>query len=314
MIARRLVLGCLALLCLLTVRSPLPAADKIDDSGAIQFRIYSSLIAGLNKDDARGATQPLFDLLGRRVGERIKCDIHDGKTPEDLFKFGEKLNNGEYQIGAVWGIEYGWLRKKFPRLEVLAVVYIGEHDNVGFAKVFVREGSPFKKLADLKDKRLAVYKDLPLMDRVFLQEMLREDKLEPKKFFAKTETMTSVRQAAAAVKRKEADCVVMSTSTLIRLQNLQPGVAKSLVELKTGEAYPMPVIIGVPEVMSKFRTSKQLWADCQKHLLELHGTPEGKECINFWRFQSFVADDKDYQQKVEKICRKYPVEVLLNLE
>jgi ABC-type phosphate/phosphonate transport system substrate-binding protein len=316
MTACRLVPWCLAPLCLLALLPASALSQGKSTSSALKIRIYSSLLPGLSQSEAIGSTKPMCDIIGRKVGEQFECAIEGGTTAADLFTLGKKLKADEYQLAAVWGLEYGWLRELHPQLKVLAVVSLGDGHEANRTKLFVRKGSPFKKLADLKGKRLAVYKDTPFMDRFFLNELVRAEKLEPAKFFEKTAPFASVRQAAAAVKNAEnpeADCVVISNTTFARLQDCQPGVANGLVELASSEVYPAPVVVGFPDVLEKGKR-KGLWTDLRDQFLNVHNSSEGKECINFWRFEFFVKPEDDFQKRVDEMARKYPVKVLLNLE
>lgn len=314
MTARRLAPWCLAPVCLLAALLPAPAQEKAGDAAPLKFRIYGSLLPGYKKSDANGFTQPMFDFLSRKVGHRIESDVYEGTTRDDLFEFGKKLNKGEYHLAAVWGVEYGWLRAEYPNLKVLTVVSTGDKDSLTQTLVLVRKDSGATKLTDLKGKRLAVYKDTPLMDRAYLQKMLSDEQLAPKGFFQKTEPLATVKSAVFAVKSGKADCVVLNSMTFTRLKRVT-GLGDALVELKVGEAYPLPVLIGSPDLVNGLRKKKgKLWDDLREQCLDVHNSPEGKECINFWRFQSFVSPDADYQRKVDAATRKLPVEVLLNLE
>jgi ABC-type phosphate/phosphonate transport system substrate-binding protein len=313
MIPRRFTAWCLASTCLLAVALP-AAAQKKGDSGAIQFRIYGSVLAGISKSDALGSTKPMLDLIGRQVGERFDCAIEDGTTSDDLFRLGKKLQGGEVHLAALWGIEYGWLREKHPQLKVLGVVSLGDEKPVHRAKIYVSKTSQFKKLADLKGKCQAVYKDATLMDRFSLQEMIRAEKHEPAGFFEKTAPYASVRQAVAAVKDGTADFVVINIYTYLRLQDFQPGLANSLAEMTSGDVFPTAVVVGFPALVDKFKQRKGLWGDLQDQFLNVHRSTEGKECINFWRFQFFVKPNDDFQKQVDEAARKYPEKRLLTLE
>jgi ABC-type phosphate/phosphonate transport system substrate-binding protein len=307
MTPRRLAAWCAVLAAL----SAAPAhAQKAGDAGALKLRIYGSLLPGVSKADAKGFTQPLCDLLGRQLDLRLDCDIHEGSTVDDLFEFGKKLNAGEYQLGAVWGLEYGWLREKYPKLKVLVLVSNGEKDPPNSTQLWVRKDGPFKKLADLQGKKLAVYKGTPLMDRLFLRRMIEDEKLSPKGFLAESDPYGSVKSAVAAVRDGTADCVLINQTTFGRLRDLQPGLIGALVELKRGPNFPLAVIIGSPDVVDSMRKRKGLWADLRDHFLDVHNFPEGKECINFWRFQSFVAADDDLFRKIDDLARKVPVSAL----
>ncbi|HEX5270884.1 MAG TPA: PhnD/SsuA/transferrin family substrate-binding protein, partial [Gemmataceae bacterium] len=266
------------------------------------------------RSDANAFTQPMLDCVGRKVGHRIECDVYPGATRDDLREFGKKLRAGEFHVGVVWGIEYGWLGGDSSDLKILAVVSVVGNETISRTVVLVRKDSGITRLADLKGKRLAGYKDFPLMDRVFLNKMLRDEKLDPKDFFGKGETFGSLKAAAFAVKDgKAADCVVMSNVSFARLKRVT-RLDEALVELKAGEVYPLPVLIGSPDAVNRLGKKKGLWDELQKQFLAAHRTPEGAECMNFWRVQSFVAADADFRRRVRAATDKVPADALLNLD
>jgi ABC-type phosphate/phosphonate transport system substrate-binding protein len=296
------------------VTAPAVAQPKRDPP-ELKLRLYGSIVHGVNKSEAKHVTQPLCDYVGRQIDQPIECGVHEGSTADDLFEFGKKLNSGEYHVGVIWGLEYGWLREKFPKLKINVVVSSGDKESLERTQLFVRKDSPFNKLADLEGKRLAVYKDMMLMDRVCLRVMLAEDKFDPDKFLVRCKPVAFARSAADAVRGGDADCLVMNNFTYARLRNLQPDLAADLVEIKSGPNYPMPVLVGLPEAVDKLRKKKGLWADLREHFLNVHNVPEGKECANFWRFQCFVAPDDAFLRGVDDLARKLPVKkALVNLD
>jgi ABC-type phosphate/phosphonate transport system substrate-binding protein len=311
MTPRRLAPWCLAAACLLAALLPASAQEK-DEPAILKVRLYGSILPGYSRSDAKAFSEPMLKLIGRNLGIAPELEIADGTTPDDLFAFGKKLDSGEYHLGAVWGIEYAWLREKYPNLKANSIFVSGSKENVTRTLVLVNKDSRFKTVADLKGKRLAVSKDMPLMDRVSLQAIIRDAKLDPKGFFVRDKPLGNVRLAAAAVRNGKADCVAMTSSTYFRLKELQPGLAGDLIELKAGPAFPAIAIVGSPEVFQRAR--KNLWADLQTQFLTVHNTPEGKDCLSFWRFQGFASPDSDYQREVGEAGRRFPVKVLLNLD
>src|SRR5438067_1586897 len=129
MIARRL-----AVACLFAALAPAAAREK-NDGATLQFRIHGSILPGYSKADATGASQPMFDFIGGKLGERIECGVHDGTSADALFDLGKKLSGGQVHAAAVWGIEYGWLREKHPQLKVLVVVSLGTKNEANRTKL-----------------------------------------------------------------------------------------------------------------------------------------------------------------------------------
>lgn len=298
-----------ALAAILT--APAAAQNK-----SLQVRIYSSLTPGINEPEARAVTRPVLNHVGKRVRVPFEHDIYKGTTSEDLFEFGKKLEDGTYHFGVVWGLEYGWLAERYKKLKINCVAHAAELEYPARTLLLVRRGMENSSLADLKGKRLAIYKTTPLMERVFLRKMLEDAGLRPQGYFQETENYEILRDAVAAVRQKQADCVILNATTYNRLQTAYPGLAAALAPLKVkSEVYPMPVVIGSPEVVNGLRQeSRSLWLHIQKELVDMHTTPEGEDCVRFWRFQHFSVPDATYQQQVDRLVEKVPVRRLLSVE
>src|SRR3954447_585566 len=93
----------------------------------IRVCLYSSLTTGTSDKDALAAGGPMTARIDSMLSAAVKAKVHNklevyhGKTTEELLEFGDKLNRGEIDLGEVWGIEYGWLKAKYPKLEAAAV-------------------------------------------------------------------------------------------------------------------------------------------------------------------------------------------------
>src|SRR5262245_60020403 len=103
---------------LLTAASP---ANALKVSRPIEVRIYSSVIGGGAASDSqvRAVMQPTIDLMASKIDHPSRIDLEKGTGPAGLLTLGAKLNDGTYHLATVWGLEYGWLREKYPDLTVM---------------------------------------------------------------------------------------------------------------------------------------------------------------------------------------------------
>jgi ABC-type phosphate/phosphonate transport system substrate-binding protein len=281
------------------------------DRPPLKFAIYSSLLGAVSDHQARGAAEPMLDLVSDRIGYPIaRLDLPKGASREDLLAFGKKLDEGTYDVAAVWGLEYGWLRQKYPNLKVMAVVSNGDNAPARF-QLMVRRHDLVPGLEKLKGKRLARFKQASLMDRLFLEEMLRKAGQDPQEFFQLQEPLPSTKEALLAVKNGEADCLMINVTDFNRFESLNAGLAASLTHVgELSDPYPAAVMIARPENLTKRRPD--LWGKMQDVLLRIDQTEEGRLCASFWRMERLIKPDEQYLEEVEACARRLPIDRLLN--
>jgi hypothetical protein len=92
-------------------------------------------------------------VLQDRINYPIELQVE--ARGADLMEFGEKIDKGEIQIGAVWGIEYGWLHERFPKLEMMS--HLSQHAGTqGWpVQIMVRNDYSRERITDLPVCRVA---------------------------------------------------------------------------------------------------------------------------------------------------------------
>src|SRR5262249_43090026 len=143
---------------------------------------------------------------------------------DGLLTFGKKLNDGTYHLGTLWGLEYGWLLDKYPDLRAMAVVSNG-NQAPWRSQLMVRR-QEVVPIAKLQGKRLAHTKDAPLMDRLFLDEMVRQAGQAPQGFFQPLDKpLPNYKEAILAVLHREADCVMIDVAAFTKFALSRPPLA-----------------------------------------------------------------------------------------
>jgi ABC-type phosphate/phosphonate transport system substrate-binding protein len=291
----------------------LPRAASADSPGAggnsggpLQIQVYSSLLGGVRESEARAVAKTLVRLVARQVDYPFEVGVAKGTTREDLLEVGAKLANGTYHFVALYGMEYGWLRSKYPQLKVLAVCSAGE---AAFGtlryQMLVRRKDKVTGLESLQGKRLASHRGETILDRLIRDDLVRKAKQNPRGFFRDSKPVTTIRKAVEAVLDDEADCVFVDGLYYGRLLAVYPSLREELVALRESEPYAEGTIIGSPERINSLRDG--LWDEFQRRLLRVHTTPEGAIAIKFWGFDSFVPADQAYHDRVERWVRELPI-------
>lgn len=296
------LVACMALVC------GVLAAGGAAAERPIVVRLYSTIITGVDPGRALGATTPMIHLLEQKLDYPIDFAIvTDGKDAE-LMKFGKKMSDGDVHIGIMWGIEYGWLVKDYPNLDLL-VGTSTQGGEVGWpSQLMVRPEYEGKTIADLKGKKLAVIERAPATDALFLAKEIEDAHLDPNGFFASESVYDTVPEAIRAVEKGNCDCLAINIFMWGRHISTRPAAKKHMTTLATSlTKFPDAVLAGDRVRINRMRP--RLWEDIQSELQKMDQEEYGKQCMNFWMLEKFVLPDyKNFREIVRESSAAYPFE------
>lgn len=301
---------------------------SVSAQARLEVRMFPSVVPGISRSHALAFTEPLLEDISSRLDIKIEFDLEDperGKSIDDLRAFANKLNSGQYHIGVLWGLEYGWIQEQFQELDLDYLVIVKNGDQALWrsqllvAATEIEKFEPLsehQKLNRLKNRKLMWTKRQPLMDCVFLHKLLRDNgkvlvgkKAEtpkPEEFF-QVEACDTIVDAAVAVKEGNAYCMITSIVHFDRLLATQPTVANSLNSILVSDGYPPPLLVGNPGRINQLRP--ELWKRLREELRTMHRRPGGKEFISFWRMEAFEFPH-DFQPQIRSAAKLFPVELL----
>jgi ABC-type phosphate/phosphonate transport system substrate-binding protein len=294
-------------LILLSLMGAMPGASLGAESSRepLQVRIYASLMAGISDHHARAFTRPIIDLVSREMQYPMQFDIAEGATAEDLWEFGQQIEDGEIHVGIIWGVEYGWLRKRFPRIKPMVVT---RHSTSHLkSQLMVHPDSEATDLAGVRGQRLATYSRMPLMDELFLSKAVEDGGGTWRQFFPEVVEHKTAIDAILAVRGREADCVMVNTTLYQRHIANRPKLELKAVALSA--PFPQAVLVGRPERVNALRPG--LWLETRDCLRDVEDTPEGRQSLDFWRQERFILPGADnFEQLVQARIAQYPVTAL----
>lgn len=256
-------------------------------------------------------TEPMAKLLSDKplLDYPIEFDLHHGSTPEDLFEFGESLSKGTHHIGIVWGLEYGWLREKYPDLVPIVVCLVSK-DLFNRSQLMVRKQPNRARLQNIRGGTLGRFERTTLMDELFLHEVLTRNHEDPKNFF-QTRILPTAKDAVFELHDGGVDCMVITIDTLKRLEPDCGEVIGNLAMVEQSGPFPNAMLIGRPEHLNRLRPG--LWTDLQEALIRIHKKSVGRRCVKFWGLERFVRPDAETEELIKEAVKMYPVEVLSKL-
>jgi ABC-type phosphate/phosphonate transport system substrate-binding protein len=275
----------------------------------MQARIYTSLMAGVSDDHALSFTLPVVDLISREINYPINFEIAKGETAKELFEFGQAMDRGDFHLSIVWGLEYGWLRDRFPRLKPMAVT---RHQTDSLrSQLMVHPDRDADDLAALKNSRLATYRRVPLMDRIYLATQVEKTGETVESYFREIREFDTAKEAIWAVRDHQFDCVIVNTMLYNRHIANRPMLKMRAVVLS--EPFPQAVLIGRPDRVDALRAG--LWRATQQSLERINESPEGRQGLEFWRQERFIVPaPAQFEPLVAERVAEYPFTVLAKLE
>lgn len=286
--------------CGLAATHPAARAAEPNDQ-SIRFRVYASLTTGVSEERIRAVTAPVANLLGENLGHEFDYDFQEGRTLEDLLAFGKQLDDGEVHLGVLWGIEYGWLKQRFPKLEPLVVAAVSIN-LPHFSQLMVRKKDNRKTLEDVRGSTLARFRRVRLADALYQQKLCDDHGAD----FFKLEQAArrTTLEAMLAVRNGEADCVIVGVDLFHRLKATHPKVAEDLVVLVPSEPFPEPVVVGRRDRVEELEPG--LWNRAQREFMNIHRTRRGEQLVFYMRrFQRFVEHSQVFEDLVEWALNEY---------
>lgn len=270
------------------------------------IRIYGSLAAGFSRSRSLAVTRPLLQRLSDRdmVGFPIEFDIFDDQGPDGLKALGAQVADGTVHIGVLWGIEYGWIRQRYPNLQPLAIAAGSDVLRLS-AQLVVRRDTGVRSVQELPNPaRMVKYRSESLIADLFLRE-LQSQRRAPT-FQSLPKVRGNLLSAVNAVLEGHADCLICDPYSLSALQQSQPGRAKRLEAIQHSDKFPEAVLVGDPQHINRLRPG--LWDHLQKSLIEFSDTTEGRELISYWKMQEFQLPPPSFLEEVALTVKKYPAQ------
>ncbi len=282
-----------------------PASDVLYAQDAQPRQLTLGLSTTILPDvDVTRATNAFCADIARQVGGvTIKSAIVDTK----LDQLGADLRGGrEFQLVAVWGIEYGWLQHTYRDLEILAVATEGNRLDTSSVLV-VREDVDVAGSTPQNPLKLMRHRQESLVTQIHRFEL---DKKYKVRIRDSQQIARNVKNALINIQNRQQDGLLVDEYRLHRIENLRPlrGFRKlyDWGDLKKELQFPPVALIGFRDNINRgFREDK--WEQIKSTLFTLlrNGNRNGRAVLRAWQAAAIVEPDQRYKENATRIAAEY---------
>lgn len=261
---------------------------------AVQIGMIQTLFRGSDSKMMLVATQPFGELLHAQTGIRGQFSI----VP-DAAEMAKRVDSGELHLGILHGIEYAWIKEKYPDLQPLILAHNQTVKLKGY--LLVRADSKLDAVADLKGKPLALPRRSLNHCHLFLHRTIQEAGHDPAGFFAAAEDAANTEVALDAVVDGTVSATVVDGVALDVYRKRKPARAARLRILKESGIFPTATIVYKPgardeALINRFRDG----------LVTAHQQVLGRQILTLWRLSQFSEVPTEYQALLDDILKEYP--------
>jgi len=270
------------------------AKERAARAPAVRIGLVSTMFKDVPDQLVAASMEPFRALMEAQTG--LAGDVFPGGDADQLAR---QLNENKIQLAVFHGIEFAWVRQKFPELRPLVIV-INQHRHLR-AHVFVRQDNPADDLGKLKGQTLAVPRRSREHCHLFLARACQKLGLEPEKFFGKIVTPGNFEDALDDVVDGVTQAVMVDGVSLECYKRRNPGRFAKLKELQRSEVFPAAVVAyheGAidPATLRRFRDG----------MINANQSAYGRQLLMLWKLTAFENIPADYDKLLTQAAKTYP--------
>ncbi len=260
----------------------------------VRIGLPQSLFRDASPEAAVAAVESLVNLLQPRTGITGKCSlVADNET------LAKDLSAGKLHLGIMQGVEYAWLKDRYPRLKPALLA-----SNEGAALRALLVGSAKgdrQSVKDLKDQPFAMPKFSLNHCYFFLDAAVRRAGRDPKGYFSPATRPDNPEAALDAVVDGQAVATVVDGVAFQTYRERKPGRARRLRVIEESCAYPAPVFVARADGLDA-----EAIRSFQDGMTQVHRHTLGRQVLTFWRLSRFEPVSDDYAKLLEGVLKVHP--------
>lgn len=280
---------------LLGVLVSVGGAEKLNSSpNTVQIGLVASLFREVPEAAVQAMLQPVAVLMAAQTGVSGKL-----RPAGQACELAQQLAEEKLHLGVFHGIEFAWVRNKYPELRPLCIA-VNQQRHLR-AYLVVRRDDNASSLEDLREHSVA----LPLNGRehclIFLQRRCLNCGQDYRTFFSRITTPSNVEDALDDVVEGMVRATVMDGVTLDCYKRRKPGRFNRLKTIQESEIFPAAVIVYRPGVLSDATLQR-----FKQGMFAANQSLSGRHLLTLWRLTAFEPVPDDYEQTLIEIARAYP--------
>lgn len=225
----------LALLCFFATRTlPASGGETSDGEAPVRFAFTRAMFVDLNESDARAAVKSYARLLA------ANNDLTVSDSPELLdgaAAVADAFARGTVDIASLTTVEFLALPAGSTHPRLIAAAMGGS--NTEQYVLLARKDSPYKKISDLKNRRLLVYSGLRgTLSPLWIDVLLATENCGPPgRFFGSIVPVNKPSRTVLPVFFGQADACVVTRNGFAVMCEMNPQISAQLTVLATSPAF-----------------------------------------------------------------------------
>ncbi|MFT3881002.1 MAG: PhnD/SsuA/transferrin family substrate-binding protein [Gemmatales bacterium] len=229
-----------------------------------------------------------------------KCQFEFAST----LSLAERLRQSQIHLMVCPGIEYAWMKSKFP--DLLPLVVAQRNDIRMKACVVVRNESKARKISDLRNASISLPERLPQHAYLFINQKIASQGAESAGFFQQSLLPADSNEGIESVIEEKADAILLDQDAWLGYQEQKSARSKKLRVLEESISFPTAVVLHHRETWNKLEIPLLRVALCAAHQ-----KPLARQILNYWGVSRFVTSKTEYQQIVEDFLCEMPEPIKL---
>jgi ABC-type phosphate/phosphonate transport system substrate-binding protein len=261
---------------------------------AIRIGLVSTLFRDTPESLIQLITRPLKSLMESQTG--MTGTLAAGGDARNLAR---QLQEDKFQLAVFHGVEFAWIRQKYPDLRPLVVAI--RDGRPMYAFLVVPSESKATCLADLKGQSLALSRQCREHCRLFLERRCQACGKSYLEFFPKITTPTDSEDSLDDVVDGVVQAALVDGAALERFKRVKADRYAKLKTIVQSEPFPPAVLAYKPGVLSEDALTR-----FRNGLVTAHQNAKGKQLLNMCRITCFEPVPDDYEQMLLSIAKAYP--------
>ncbi len=267
---------------------------RAEDDHSVRIGLVSSLFRDTSEPLMQIIMRPFKSLLETQTG--MSGRLVSGGDAEHL---GQRLKEGDVQLGIFHGVEFAWAKAKFPQLKPLLIAV--NRQPFLRAHLIVRGDGAIQSIEDLKGRTIG----LPNLSRehcwLFLERRCVPGDQKPAKYFSRISRPRDAAYAIDDVIDGVLHAAIIDDADLNAYRNQYPEQSTKIKDLLRSETFPCAVIAYYPGFLSdslleQFRTG----------MLAAKDSKQGRQMMQMCRITSFEDVPDDFAKLLDDIAKAYP--------